>query len=88
MTPCFKNEVSLEEQKAHMEDRLLRRRQIAYMICENFRVTGAHEVVLEYSVIHSVSFYMAPVFRTPRGIKSDYQQVRFPMTVFLKLMRV
>ena len=52
------------------------------MICENFRVIGTHEVDLECSVIHSVSFYMKPVFRTPRGIKSDYQQVRFPMTVF------
>ena len=35
----FKKKVSLEEQKAQKEDRFLRGRQIAYMICDNFRVT-------------------------------------------------
>ena len=32
-----------------MEDRFLRGRQIAFMIHEYFRVTGAHEAVLDYS---------------------------------------
>ena len=36
----FKKKVSLEEMKAHKEDRLLRGRQIAYLIYEYFRVTG------------------------------------------------
>ena len=36
----FKKKVSLEEMKAHREDRFLRRRQIAYLIYEYFRVTG------------------------------------------------
>ena len=36
----FKKKVSLEEMKAHKEDRFLRRRQIAYLIYEYFRVTG------------------------------------------------
>ena len=36
----FKKKVSLEEMKAHKEDRFLRGRQIAYLICKNFRVTG------------------------------------------------
>ena len=36
----FKKKVSLEEQKAQKEDRFLRRRQIAYMIYDYFRVTG------------------------------------------------
>ena len=36
----FKKKVSLEEMKAHKEDRFLRGRQIAYLICEYFRVTG------------------------------------------------
>ena len=32
-----------------MDDGLLRGRQIAFMICECFRVTGAHEAVLDSS---------------------------------------
>ena len=32
----FKKKVSLEEQKAQKEDRFLRGRQIAFMICDNF----------------------------------------------------
>ena len=45
----FKKKVSLEEQKAKKEDRFLRGRQIAFMICDCFRVTGAHDTVLDYA---------------------------------------
>ena len=41
----FKRKVSLEEQKAEKEDRFLRGRQIAYLIYEYFRVTGANDSV-------------------------------------------
>ena len=41
----FKRRVSLEEQKAHKEFRFLRGRQIAYLIYEYFRVTGANDSV-------------------------------------------
>ena len=41
----FKKKVSLEEQKAQKEDRFLRGRQIAYLIYEYFRVTGADDSV-------------------------------------------
>ena len=41
----FKKKVSLEEQKAHKEDLFLRGRQIAYLIYEYFRVTGANDSV-------------------------------------------
>ena len=41
----FKRRVSVEEQKAKKEDRFLRRRQIAYLIYEYFRVTGANDSV-------------------------------------------
>ena len=41
----FKRRVSLEEQKAHKEDRFLRGRQIAHLIYEHFRVTGANDSV-------------------------------------------
>ena len=38
-----------------MQDRFLRRRQIAYMIYEYFRETGAHEAVLDCSDLFSIS---------------------------------
>ena len=41
----FKKKISLEEQKAQKEDRFLRGRQIAYLIYEYFRVTGANDSV-------------------------------------------
>ena len=45
----FKKKVSLEAQKAQNEDRFLRGRQIAFMISDYFRVTGAHDAVLDYA---------------------------------------
>ena len=45
----FKRRVSLEEQKAQKEERVLRGRQIAYLICEYFRVTGANDSVENYA---------------------------------------
>ena len=50
----FKKEVSLEEQKAQKEDRSLRGRQIAFMIYDFFRVTGAHAAILDYADLFSV----------------------------------
>ena len=47
--------VSLEEQKAQKEDRFLRGRQIAFMIYDNFRVTGAHDTGLDYADLFSVT---------------------------------
>ena len=38
-----------------MEDGFLRRRQIAFMIYEYFRVTGAHEAVLDYSDVFRIT---------------------------------
>ena len=43
--PASRKKVSLEEMKAHKEDRFLRERQIAYLIYEYFRVTGANDSV-------------------------------------------
>ena len=45
----FKRKVSLEEMKAQKEDRFLRGRQIAYLIYEYFRVTGANDSVENYA---------------------------------------
>ena len=45
----FKRRISLEEQKAQKQDRFLRGRQIAYLIYEHFRVTGANDSVENYA---------------------------------------
>ena len=53
----FKKKVSLEEQKAQKEDLFLRGRQIAFMINDNFRVTDAHDTVLDYADLFSVTLH-------------------------------
>ena len=45
----FKKKVSLEEHKVQKEDRFQRGRQIAFIICDYSRVTGAHDTVLDYA---------------------------------------
>ena len=50
----FKKNVSLEEMKAHKEDRFLRGRQIAYLIYEYFRVTGTNYSVENYADLFTV----------------------------------
>ena len=50
----FKKKVSLEEMKAQNEDRFLRGRQIAYLIHECFRVTGANVSVENYADLFTV----------------------------------
>ena len=52
---CFKKNVSLEEQKVQKEDRFLCGRQIAYMIYDYFRVTGAHDTALDYADLFSIA---------------------------------
>ena len=52
----FKKKVSLEEQKARKEDQFQRGRQVAFMIYDYFRVTGAHDAVLDYADLSSVTF--------------------------------
>ena len=51
----FKRRVSLEEQKAQKEDRFLRGRQIANLIYEYFRVTGADDSVENYADLYTVA---------------------------------
>ena len=50
----FKKKVSLEEMKAHKEDWFLRGRQIAFLIFEYFRVTGANDSVDNYADLFTV----------------------------------
>ena len=56
-TSHFKKKVILEEQSAQIEDRFLRGRQIAFMIYDYFRVTGAHDAVLDYVDLFSVTLH-------------------------------
>ena len=51
----FKRRISLEGQKAQKQDRFLRRRQIAYLIYEYFRVTGANDSVENYADLFTFS---------------------------------
>ena len=51
----FKRKISLEEQKAQKQDRFLRGRQIAYLIYEFFRVTGANDSVENYADLFTMS---------------------------------
>ena len=50
----LEKKVSFEEQKAQQEDWFLRGRQIAFMIYDYFRVTGAHDTVSDYADLFSV----------------------------------
>ena len=50
----FKRRISLEEQKAQRQDRFLRGRQIAYLIYEHFRVTGANDSVDNYADLFTI----------------------------------
>ena len=51
----FKRKVSLEEQKVQKEDRFLRGRQIADLIYEYFRVTGANDSVENYADLLTIA---------------------------------
>ena len=70
----FKRQVSLEEQKAQKEDRFLRGRQIAYLIYDYFRVTGANDSVDKMPTYLQLFFEMT-LFRNsiPTGTKFYYQ---------------
>ena len=50
----FKSRISLEEQKAQKQDRLLRVRQIAYLIYEYFRVTGDNDSVENHAHLFTI----------------------------------
>ena len=50
----FKKKVSLEEMKAQKEDCFFRGRQIAYLIYDYFRVTGANDSVENYADLFTV----------------------------------
>ena len=50
----FKKKFSLKEMKAHEEDGFLQGRQIAHLIYEYFRVTGANDSVEKYADLFTI----------------------------------
>ena len=52
----FKRRISLEEQEAQKQDRFLRGRQVAYLIYEYFRVTGANDSVENFADLFTLVF--------------------------------
>ena len=58
----FKRRVSLEEHKSQKEDHFLRGRQIAYLVYEYFRVTGANDSVENYADLFTIVYEMM-IFR-------------------------
>ena len=53
----FKKKVSLEEQEGQKEDRFQRGRQSAFLIYDYFRVTAAHDTILDYADSFSVTLH-------------------------------
>ena len=53
----FKKKVSLEEQRAQKKDLILRGRQIAFLIYDYIRVIVAHDTVLDYADLFSVTLH-------------------------------
>ena len=51
----FKRRISLEEQKVQKQNRFLRDRQIAYLIYEQFRVTGTDSSVENYTDLFTIA---------------------------------
>ena len=71
----FKRRISLEEQKVLKQDRFLRGRQIAYLIYEYFRVTGANDSVENYADLFNISLR-----------NDDFQEFDSKWTDFFKSM--
>ena len=69
----FTRIVGLEEQKAQKEDRFLRGRQIAYLIYEYFRVTGANDSVENDADLFTIALRTSQFF--------------FEMTIFRNSIR-
>ena len=74
----FKKKVSLEEEKVEKEGGFLRGRQIAFMIYDYFRATGALDTVLDFADLFSVTLH-DDMFRNSiqDGMKFYYLCQRF-----------
>ena len=81
----FKKKVSVEKQKAQKEDPFVRGRQIAFMIYDYFRVTGAPGTVLDYADLFSVALH-----DNVQEFDTRWEEVLLSMTKFhpMKYCRV
>ena len=71
----FKRRISLEEQMAQKQDRFLRGRQIAYLIYEYFRVTGANDSVEKYADLFTIGLRNGPDYhRLKTMVKRSIEQ--------------
>ena len=78
-----KKKVSFDEQKAQKEDRFLRGRQIAFMIYDYFRVTGAHDTVSDCADYSLLLFVMTTHWNSIEdGMKSYHLCLRFHPMMF------
>ena len=74
----LQEKVSLEEQKAHLQDRVLRGRQIAFMIHECFRATGVRDDVLDYAELFYITFRNDDV----QEIDTRWEEILFSLSKF------
>ena len=82
----FKKKVSLEEQKAQKDDWFLRVRQIAFMIYDYFRVSGAYCTVLDYADLFSITLRKDNVQNSIQdGTKFYYSCRRYRLMMFWKV---
>ena len=49
LTAHFKRRAYMEEQKTHQDNPCLKGRQMAYMICDNFKISGTSEALLGFN---------------------------------------
>ena len=75
----FKMKIGLEEQKAQKEDRFFRGRQIAHMIHDNLRVTGAHGTVLNYADLFTIALRNDDV----QEFNARWEEILVSMSKFL-----
>ena len=72
----FKWRISLEEQEAQKEDRFLHGRQIAFLMCDHFRVTGTHDSVENYTELFTIALRNDDV----QEFNSKYDGILLSMT--------
>ena len=66
----------MEEQKAQQDNRFLKGRQIAYMICDNFKISGTDEALLDFNDLLRVQLENDNL----PGVDAKWDEVSLSMT--------
>ena len=83
----FKRRVCKEEQEAQQDNRFLKRRQTAFLICVNFNISGTGEALLDFNELLRVQLMNDNVqCSTPSGTKYFSPCQKFPMKIYGKNM--